>query len=52
MSQGEVLDILGTPTGTQTSELCFDYDRPEAPGWYAVYFDENGLVVSIDDESM
>lgn len=52
MERAEVIKLLGPPTGSQTSETCLDYDRPGALGWYAVYLDEEGRVLYVDDESM
>ncbi|WP_442483515.1 hypothetical protein [Aeoliella sp. SH292] len=51
MDRSEVLELLGPPSGPRSTEKFFDYDRPEAPGWFVVEFDDNGKVTNIDDES-
>ncbi len=49
--RARVLELCGPPTGERSTERFYDYDTPAALGWYAVYFDEDGLVERIDDES-
>jgi hypothetical protein len=49
--RSRVLELCGPPTGSRSTENFFDYDEPSIMGWYAISFDENGLVRSVDDES-
>ena len=48
-SQQRVIEILGKPNGAST-KFAWCYERALNPGWLAVEFDSNGLVVNIDHE--
>lgn len=50
-TKAEVRDILGEPEGDEGSGTWL-YERWGNAGWVEVYFDENGAVCEVNDESV
>ena len=49
-SKHRVRELLGSPNGTITPQ-SWGYERSFNPGWVTVYFDKDGRVMEVNDES-
>lgn len=51
MSKGQVEAVIGKPTRYYGSDTWI-YERTMNPGWVAIYFDDEGQIREINDESV